>query len=355
MSLGKHVNLGLKRGKMPTVSIVLPTYNRLPRLQKVLAGLAAQTYPRPDFEIVVVSDGSTDGTNEFLQAEATGLPIRPFVQANGGAAVARNLGIQMAQGELILFLDDDVVPAPSLVTEHVATHQRHQGNVVVLGPMLTPADFILKPWVRWEQAMLYKQYADIAAGRWKPTARQFYTGNASLARHHLLTVGGFDPTFRRAEDVELAYRLAAHGLSFVFNAKAIGYHYADRSFRSWLETPYLYGRNDVIFARNRGQYWLLPTVMREFQQRHPFIKALTRLCLTRKTVSNLLVDSLRRAATVSNRVGIAPFTNYLYSAIFNLCYYQGVADELHGRQAFFDLAQRAANGAMTATIEQVFS
>lgn len=139
---------------MPTVSIILPTYNRLPRLQKVLAGLAAQTYPLANMEVVIISDGSTDGTNTFLQAYVAPLRVRPLVQANRGPAAARNLGLQVAQGELVIFLDDDVVPEPQLVAEHVNTHRQQQGDVVVLGPMLTPPTGELKPWVAWEQTML---------------------------------------------------------------------------------------------------------------------------------------------------------------------------------------------------------
>ena len=340
---------------MVGVSIVLPTYNRLAQLQQVLAGLAAQSYPLTSFEVVVVSDGSTDGTNDFLHSYSGPLQVRPFVQANSGAAAARNRGLQLAQGELIIFLDDDVVPEAHLLAEHVAIHQQQQSAVVVLGPMLTPTDVTLKPWVRWEQAMLYKQYADMTAGKWAPTARQFYTGNASVARRYLLAVGGFDPSFRRAEDVELAYRLADHGLTFLFNAKAIGYHYADRSFASWLQTPYAYGRNDVIFTRDRGQHWLLPTVMKEFQQRHRFIKGLTQLCLSRKALSRVVVQGLRRAAAMSDAVGKAAVANRCYSGIFNLLYYQGVADELQGRQAFFILAQWGAQGASMAETSPVFS
>lgn len=329
---------------MPKVSIILPTYNRLPRLQKVLAGLAAQSYPLVDMEVVIVSDGSSDGTNTFLQAYIAPLRVRPLVQANQGPAAARNLGLQVAQGELVIFIDDDVVPEPRLVAEHVKTHQRHPGDVVVLGPMLTPPNFALKPWVAWEQAMLYKQYADIAASRWAPTARQFYTGNASLARRHLLAIGGFDTTLRRAEDVELAYRLADRGFAFVFNDRAIGYHYAERSFESWLQTPYQYGRNDVIFTRNRGQRWLLPKIMEEFQQRHAFVQGLTGLCLSRRKLSKLCVQGLCRAATASNGAGLTALTMRLYSGLFNLSYYQGIADELEGRQHFFALAaQTAAN------------
>lgn len=323
---------------MPSITVIMPTYNRLAQLQKVLSGLERQSHPLTDFEVVIVSDGSTDGTNEFLHTYAAPLNLRSFVQSNQGAAAARNLGIQMAQGNLIIFLDDDVVPEPQFVAEHVRMHQGNQDDIVVLGPMLTPPDFTLKPWVHWEQAMLYKQYGDIAAGRWQPTARQFYTGNASLARHHLLAVGGFDTTFRRAEDVELAYRLAEHGLTFLFNPQAVGYHYADRSFASWLQTPYLYGRNDVIFARDHRQPWLLATIMAEFQHRHTFVKALTQLCLSRQTLSAIFVQALRRAATLSNLSGLNSLANRAYSGIFNLCYYQGMADELHGRQAFFQLA-----------------
>ncbi|MEZ4727790.1 MAG: glycosyltransferase [Caldilineaceae bacterium] len=248
---------------------------------------------------------------------------------------ARNLGVTMAQGEIVLFLDDDVVPTPQLIAEHLATHQRHNGQVVVLGPMLTPQGFVFKPWVRWEQAMLYKQYADMTSGRWQPTARQFYTGNASLARCHLTAVGGFDTTFRRAEDVELAYRLVNQGVTFVFNPQAAGYHYADRSFASWLQTPYHYGRNDVIFARDRNQSWLLSTVMEEFYQRHFFIKALTRLCLSRSRVSATVMRGLQYMAAVSHAAGMERLSDQAYSGIFNLCYYQGMADELQGRRASF--------------------
>ena len=323
---------------MSKVSIVLPTYNRLSQLQKVLTGLEAQTLPPTAFEVLVVSDGSTDGTDEFLRAYATPLNLRLFVQHNQGAATARNLGIKMAQGEIIVFLDDDVVPEPQLLAEHIATHQRQATDVVVLGPMLTPEDVTLKPWVHWEQAMLYKQYADIAAERWQPTARQFYTGNASVARRYLLATGGFDTSLRRAEDVELAYRLADRGLTFVFNPDAIGYHYADRSFASWQQTPTMYGRNDVIFARDRNQRWLLALVMQEFHRRHAFIKALTQLCLSRRTLSTLFIHGLRRAAGVSNALHLGRLSQRAYSGIFNLCYYQGMADELGGRDVFFQLA-----------------
>lgn len=324
---------------MNRVSIVLPTYNRLERLQQVLHGLERQQYPLSDFEVVVVSDGSTDGTHEFLGSVDTPLRLATVLQENQGPAAARNAGIERAQGEIILFLDDDVVPAPQFVGEHVDMHAARQ-NVVVLGPMLSPPKFRLSPWVYWEQEMLMKQYRAMQRGDWEPSARQFYTGNTSVARRHLLESGGFDARFRRAEDLELAYRLARRGLRFVFNPNAVGYHYAERSFRSWLEIPYAYGRNDMVFARE-GEQWIMMALESEFQQRNLLISSLVRLCLDRSKLSELVLQILKRTAAVNSRLGLRTLSRFALSAIFNLRYYQGVADELGGRNRFFAAAQRS--------------
>ncbi len=322
------------------VSVVIPTYNRLHRLKQVLDAFAQQTFAHTDFEILVISDGSSDGTHEYLAQLTTPYRLNWRTQANQGPAVARNTGIAQAQGEYILFVDDDVVPTATLIAEHMHIHNLHGDKAVVLGPMLTPQDFAMSPWVRWEQAMLVKQYQSMLKGRWQPTARQFYTGNTSLLRQHLLTAGGFDPMFRRAEDVELAYRLSDRGLHFVFNPNAVGYHYAERSFRSWIETPYTYGRNEVIFARDKKQNWLLAAVFEEFQMRNPLIRVLVRLCLDRRAISMQMVSLLKMLGQQGDRFGLERMVEMTHSGMFNLRYYQGIADELGGRIQFFGQVQQ---------------
>lgn len=319
---------------MKTVSVVIPTYNRLARLQRVLKGFEEQAYPAEDFEIVVVSDGSTDGTNEFLQSFRPSFSFLPVVQENQGPAAARNRGVEMATGNYVLFVDDDVIPEKNLIHEHMRYHDMHR-NSVVIGPMLTPDDFDMLPWVFWEQSMLEKQYRAMEQGDWLPTARQFYTGNASLLRSHLLESGGFDPTILRAEDVELAYRLANMGLSFVFNSAAVGFHYAERSFNSWLKIPYSYGRNDIMFAREKQQTWLLPAIFGEYRRRNLFVKALCALCLDRKFAADLSIRVLTLQAKAADRVKMTSVPRMAFSGIFNLQYYQGVADELGGRKQFY--------------------
>jgi GT2 family glycosyltransferase len=261
--------------------------------------------------------------------------LRWLTQANQGPAAARNAGIQKAEGEFIVFIDDDVVPEPQLLEEHARSHYEAGRDVVVLGPLLTPAGFDMAPWVRWEQEMLMKQYRALLRGDWVATARQFYTGNASLRRNHILTAGGFDERFRRAEDVELAYRLVNNGLEFVFNIQAAGMHFADRSYRAWLDAAYTYGRNDVIFARDRNQKWLLPTIHREFLERHFLIRSLVRVCKGRSRLTRIASSVLKLAADGATLVRAGVIERKAYSGLFNLQYYNGFYNELNDVHVLF--------------------
>jgi GT2 family glycosyltransferase len=309
-------------------SVVIPTYNRVATLRHVVSALEQQVYPLDDFEVIVVSDGSTDATDAYLKALRTPMQLRWFTQTNRGPAAARNLGIKNAVGEFIVFIDDDLVPEPQLLSEHARSHHETAKNVVVLGPLLTPEGFEMTPWVRWEQEMLMKQYRAMLRGDWGATARQFYTGNASLRRSHLLAAGGFDEGFRRAEDVELAYRLAENGLGFVFNMQAAGMHFAARSFGAWLDMAYTYGRNDVIFTRDRNQKWLLLAVRKEFRERHVLIRSLVRVCRGRSRLTQIATSALKLVADAATLLRADHVERQAYSGLFNLQYYNGLFHEL---------------------------
>jgi glycosyltransferase involved in cell wall biosynthesis len=311
----------------PHVSVVVPTYERCDRLRRVLAALAEQDVADP-FEVVVVSDGSTDGTMEYLESEDVPLPVVAAQQPNAGPAAARNRGIDLARGDLVVFIDDDVVPAPDLLARHVAAHRALGDDVVVIGPMLEDDATALSPWTRWEQRMLRKQYAAMEAGAWAPTARQFYTGNASVRREHLLAAGCFDTRFRRMEDVELAFRLEALGLRFVYEPNAVGIHHPDRSFESWHRIAFEYGRNDVVFAREHDRPEKLTTIATEFHGRHRMLRAVARIGVPRPRLSDGLTAAVRRAVAVPwlpDRIAQAAL-----STVYNLTYYRGVADGLGG-------------------------
>ena len=328
-----RVNDASHDSDLPMISVVIPTYNRQARLHRVLNALAAQTTDAA-FEVVVVSDGSTDGTDEYLRSDLVPIPVAASSQANSGPAAARNAGVRIASAPLVLFLDDDVIPAPDLIERHWLAHEAADDDIVVIGPMLTPQDVRLSPWVAWEQHQLYKQYEAMRVGDYQPTFRQFYTGNASVSRQRVLDVGGFDTRFRRAEDVELAFRLHQSGLRFEFVAEAKGHHYAERSFEAWLKTPFEYGRNDVAFME-AGQTWMTRSLPSEFRDRHPLVRALTRLCIPRPRLARAADAALRRVA--DSRLPVETLRRHALSGLYNLAYYRGLADALGSPERFFEL------------------
>lgn len=312
----------------PAVSVVVPTYNRRRQLGRVLEALASQDFELP-YEVVVVSDGSTDGTNDYLTGVSLPLPVVPVLSENCGPAGARNRGIATARGELVVFIDDDVVAAPGLLTAHWAAH-RNDDALVVIGPMLTPDDHALEPWIAWEQAMLERQYDAMLAGHYDATARQFYTGNASVRRAHLEASGGFDESFRRAEDVELAYRLAERGLRFQFEPNAIGYHYAHRSYAAWIATAYAYGRNDVIFARDHGQAWLLTTIRDKFAWYPAPVRWALRFTTSGRRRAAMVAWATRWLSACLHRVRLTRASRVALSGAYATEYYRGVAAEAGG-------------------------
>ena len=109
------------------ISVVIATYNQRGRLRLVLSGLATQTFSEGQFEVIVVDDGSTDGTGDFLREyEQISLKVIPL-QTNVGACRARNIGIAEARGDLVAFLDGDALPDPDWLAHHWYLFQCYNG------------------------------------------------------------------------------------------------------------------------------------------------------------------------------------------------------------------------------------
>ncbi|MBN1456796.1 MAG: glycosyltransferase [Sedimentisphaerales bacterium] len=121
----------------PKVSICIPTYNREVFLNKTIESIIAQTYK--DYEIVVVDDGSTDGTAEMIKKK--GYPVRYFWQENSGDAAARNKLIEVARGQYISFLDSDDLLPPDAVEKMVDALPDNNENVIVYGPYIAIDQF----------------------------------------------------------------------------------------------------------------------------------------------------------------------------------------------------------------------
>lgn len=311
----------------PALSVVVPTFERRESLERLLDGLERQSYAR-SFEVIVVDDGSRDGTAEWLRARrGVAYQLRVLGQAHAGPAAARNRGVAEARGELIVFLDDDVVPEAGLLAAHVAAHESIPDSVVC-GTMLPPERWDRPAWIRWEEQKLVAQYRAMRDGVYSCTYRQFFTGNASLARDRFAAAGGFDVSFARAEDVDLGYRLDRLGMRFVFEPLARTYHYPRRTFAAWQRTPYRYGQADVVMHREKNNP-VLGSVFGEFHGRHWLNRAMARFC-----VGSVLFGPTRLVlatmARVAGWLGLDALASKVLSGLFNLLYWQGVSDALGG-------------------------
>ncbi len=320
-----------------SASVVLPTHGRRASLLRVLAALGRQNVPSGTFEVVVICDGDVDGSAVACRALAPELPyeLRVVEQPNQGPAAARNRGVAEARAELIVFVDDDVVPDTGMLAAHVAA-QVGQDRRVTIGPLLPPPDFRLNAWGAWEERALCQQYAAMQRGLYQATYRQFYTGNAAVLKRHIVDVGGFDATFLRAEDVELALRLCDRGLHFLFLPEARGWHYVQRTFDAWLRMATAYGAADVAMAQ-AGRPQVLALAASEYRYRNWAVRLLTRFCAGRPCAVAVAVALLGALARAADGAGVVPLGNLVCSLIFNLRYYHGLTEALGGRAALCGL------------------
>lgn len=227
------------------ISVVIPTRNRASHLSRPLQALTRQNFPRERFEVLVVDNASTDNTREVAsEFERTFPHFRLLSEAQAGAARARNCGIRESVGEIVLFMDDDVVPAPRLLEEHWLAHQRHPESAI-LGRVTFPWKGTESPF-RW---VLTHRPEYLQSFRFDDPENvpfnHFYSCNVSLRRRAFARVGLFDDEFRAYgfEDTEFGYRLVRSGVRIVFNPRAEGLHDFQRNFVQFAENRFEAGQS----------------------------------------------------------------------------------------------------------------
>ena len=232
------------------MSVIIPTRNRHGTLSRCLECLTAQDCPLESFEVVVVDDGSSDETWAWLQTYASGspFPVRPFRQPPRGPAAARNRGLEAAQGELVVFLGDDIYASPGLLSRHLAWHAAWPDEwTAVLGQIQWAPDLRVSSLMRWlETSGAQWRFQGLEAGN-SLTYHWFITANLSLKRAVLLETGAFDERFPNAalEDTELGYRLSLRGLQIRYAADALAYHWHPVALEGFLERSRKQGRGAI--------------------------------------------------------------------------------------------------------------
>jgi peptidoglycan/xylan/chitin deacetylase (PgdA/CDA1 family)/glycosyltransferase involved in cell wall biosynthesis len=240
------------------ISVVLPTYNRRDVLvSRALPAIFDQDIPVNDYEIVVVVDGSTDGTAEALHALRPPCSLRIIEQPNRGPSAARNIGIQAARADLLLFIDDDNICGPHLLQQHVAAHAEPE-SVVVYGPISvapgTPPSILKNATEAWYQK--YYGRLDSQNGlKWPEDG--YLIPNSSMPRATLVACGGFDENMPAPakEDYELGLRLWKMGVRFKYLPQAVACEFLVKSTREVLRNEgERFGKTEVRLSRKHSDY-----------------------------------------------------------------------------------------------------
>lgn len=208
----------------PSISVVIPTFNRRETLETVLPLLAKQSLPPEQYELLLCDSGSSDGTAELVAALAIPNLRHILPPENRGRSGARNAGIRAAIGDIVLFTDADIIPSPNLLEEHLRLHRAHPHSAVV--GLEVQVDTVAE----YEQVRdnPYDKGRHMHGRTDKEMSWLFFlTGNASAPRQALLDVGLFDENFTvyGHEDLELGYRLQQAGYTIRYNAAAVNYHW----------------------------------------------------------------------------------------------------------------------------------
>ncbi len=235
--MGKH---GLMR-EAPMVSVVIPTYNRKDMLKECLESLFNQTYPKDKYEIIVVNDGSTDGTEEVLKEYAKKAPcaFKWLTQQNKGSYAARNLGIKNARGEIICFIDDDCI-ADKRWLEELVRGFTDDGIGGVGGKIKA---YSLKTSV--------EKYAKMDQ---ESAIRNSFliTCNAAYRKDILEIVGYFDSYFRSGGDNDMGIRVTWKGYKLKYASNAIVYHEHRTTLSDLIKQRYNYGVGEAILSKKYG-------------------------------------------------------------------------------------------------------
>ncbi len=300
-------------------SVVIPTFNRLEDLRRVVAAVEEEARGfGAGVEIVVVDDGSHDGTWEWLSARAAESALSVLRQENSGPAIARNRGVEIATGDIVLFLGDDTVPQPGWLAAHLEEH-RLAGNadqVAVLGYTSFPPE-IDSPFARFINEYGAQFGYSIIEDPTEVPFNFFYTSNISLPRRILERLGGFREDFPAAawEDIEFAYRAVGQGLRLRYQPRARTLHYHRIQPRTFCSRQRTSGLSAAIFADlhpELGDFLGLQRVKRRWPMR--------------RLRSTLLAAFVEFGEYFE---GVVP--RRVYKIFLDGCYLEGLAEGLHSR------------------------
>ncbi len=231
------------------LSVVVPTYRAPEQLRALLLSIAAQSFDTAMAEIIVVDDGSPEFEPAAWEGMAGAFSLTILHQSdNRGRAVARNAGIRLARGDVVIFLDGDMTVEPGFLQAHADFHTRHHGAVAV-GAIRWAPEVPDTPFMRYAGSRGVGRF-DVGPVPYKC----FVTGNSSVPRQALLDVGCFDESFSTygGEDLELGYRLHLAGRAVFYEPSARSLHHGWKGMQGMRASMAAYGAGSLplLLARH---------------------------------------------------------------------------------------------------------
>jgi GT2 family glycosyltransferase len=239
------------------LSVVIPTYQRRALISSALQALAQQTLAPDSYEVIVSINGPDDGTRHVVaefNAKRAPYPLHSIWRSEAGRAAACNAGIRAAVGEVIVLLDDDMEPAPGLLAGHWQAHLNGSSFAVIgAAPMVIEPDS--SPLAIYLGKNFDHRLEKFAQPGYAIKFREAYSGNFSVRRDLMLSVGAFDEDFKLYgyEDYELALRLSKAGVQLIYSAQALAYQRYTKDFAAFARDSISRGRMAVLFVRKHPE------------------------------------------------------------------------------------------------------
>ena len=278
---------------MEKISVIIPFYNRKDSLLKMLDQFISFGFDQRfqyEVEFCIVDDGSADGVSHEIEKMLSCFPYKCkyLIKENEGAAAARNFGISKTTGDIVLFLDSDIIPSKDLFLEHISFHKLYsQENYVLRGstqyldceaPTIRRTETGLLPSVNGEKYIKLK-WAD------------FITSNISIKRTYFLKTDGFDVQLRTREDVELGHRLSRFNMRLFHCNEAFGYHVHPVSVEQYFSYARSYGSSLAIWHNKSPELVVdLRSISREDE--FGFFSARSLRLIVRYIVKNIVTNWL---------------------------------------------------------------
>jgi glycosyltransferase involved in cell wall biosynthesis len=232
----------------PAITVIIPCYNKAAVLSETLLALDKQDLECAAFEVVLVDDGSTDGSQAVPDRLALHYECRRVPQEHKGAGAARNLGASLATADLLLFLDSDIVLHPHALRAHLAAHAATE-RILVLSRILP-----LHPNPVGLEDLLFQKGFDFGVQTRSLSWTCALTQALSVRKAHFIHIGGFMAEFPRGQDIEFGYRAATQGFEIRSNPAAVGWHNHALDLESRCRTEQRNHQKLVVLLRRHSHF-----------------------------------------------------------------------------------------------------